>query len=59
MPTEEFDTILYATGRLPDTKGLNLEAVGVKMDDKGKIVATNEQSSVPSIFVVGDALSGG
>ncbi|XP_055388757.1 thioredoxin reductase-like [Condylostylus longicornis] len=59
LPTEEFDTILYATGRLPDTQLLNLEAVGVKLDDKGKIIATCEQSSVPSLFVVGDALSGG
>lgn len=30
VPTEEFDTVLYATGRRPDTKGLNLEAVGTK-----------------------------
>lgn len=59
LPSEEFDTLLYAAGRRPDTRLLNLEAAGVQLDHMGKIIATQEQTSVPNIFVVGDALSKG
>lgn len=52
--TEDFDTVLYATGRNPDVKGLNLEAVGVEVSKSGKIIAPKDATSVPSIFAVGD-----
>ena len=60
---EEFDTVLYATGRTADTGGLNLSAVpGLNPDPRtGKLDAVNEQVvSVPSkhIFAVGDVLKG-
>lgn len=58
IPSEEFDTVLYATGRRAETNDLNLESVGVKLDSLGKIICTNEQSSVPSIYCVGDAMHG-
>ena len=51
----EADAVLMATGRTPNTKGLGLEEVGVKLDDKGAIeVDERNQSSVQSIFAVGD-----
>lgn len=56
--TEEFDTVLYATGRNPDVKGLNLGAVGVEISDSGKIIAPKDATSVPSIFAVGDIVEG-
>lgn len=39
--SELFDTVMVATGRIADTKGLNLEDVGIKVDKNGKIF-TNE-----------------
>jgi glutathione reductase (NADPH) len=51
----EADTVLFATGRVPNTQGLGLEAAGVKLDDKGAIaVDAHYRTSVPSIHAVGD-----
>lgn len=51
------DQILFATGRLPNTAGLGLEAAGVQLAANGAIVV-NEQftTSVPSIHAVGDVI---
>lgn len=49
------DTVLYATGRVPNTHGLGLEAAGVKLNAKGAIeVDAHYQTSVPSIHAIGD-----
>lgn len=49
------DAVLVATGRVPNTKGLGLEAAGVELDKVGAVkVDDNNQSSVPSIYAVGD-----
>ena len=51
----EADVVLYATGRAPNTKNLGLEAVGVKLDEKGAVIVDEwSRTSVPSIFAVGD-----
>jgi glutathione reductase (NADPH) len=51
----EFDLVLYATGRRPNTEGLGLEALGVEIGRKGQIVVDRfSQTAVPSIFAVGD-----
>ncbi|MEI7783965.1 MAG: glutathione-disulfide reductase [Betaproteobacteria bacterium] len=51
----EADTVLYATGREPKVQGLGLEAVGVAQRSDGAIVVNEHyQSSVPSIYAVGD-----
>lgn len=49
------DVVLYATGRVPNTQGLGLEALGIAQKKNGAI-EVNEvyQSSVPSIYAVGD-----
>ncbi|WP_437722066.1 glutathione-disulfide reductase [Sorangium sp. So ce861] len=52
------DCVLYATGRLPKTKGLGLEEVGVKLDEDGAVVVDDAfQSSVPSIYAIGDVIA--
>ena len=52
----EFDLVLYATGRRPNTTGLGLEATGIELGRGGKVpVDAFSQSSVPSIYAVGDA----
>ena len=47
--------IMAATGRVPNTAGLGLEAAGVELGRKGEVmVDAGSQSSVPSIYAVGD-----
>jgi len=49
------DAVLYATGRVPLTDGLGLEAVGVQQTAAGAIKVNDQyQTSVPSIYAVGD-----
>jgi glutathione reductase (NADPH) len=51
----EFDLVLYATGRRPNTAGLGLEALGLTLGRGGEIpVDRYSQTGVPSIFAVGD-----
>ena len=46
---------LNATGRKPNTAGLGLADVGVKIDARGAIVVDDDsRSTVPSIWAVGD-----
>ncbi|SEH18433.1 NADPH-glutathione reductase [Sphingopyxis sp. YR583] len=49
------DAVLVAAGRVPNSRGIGLEEVGVELDKDGAIkVDERNQSSVPSIFAVGD-----
>lgn len=49
------DIVLWATGRVPNTKGLGLEAVGVTLDKAGAVVVDEyNRSTVESIYAVGD-----
>jgi glutathione reductase (NADPH) len=49
------DLVMFATGRIPNTKGLGLESAGVEMNERGAIkVDADNRSTCPSIFAVGD-----
>jgi glutathione reductase (NADPH) len=49
------DTILYATGRVPNVNGLGLEALHIKQGRDGAIVVnTDYQTNVSSIYALGD-----
>ena len=49
------DTVLYATGRVPNVAGLGLDAAGVRLSAHGGIVVDDDyRTSVPSIHAVGD-----
>ncbi|KAL5990441.1 hypothetical protein ACLOJK_011341 [Asimina triloba] len=49
------DVVLFATGRNPNTKRLNLEAVGIDLDQSGAVkVDEYSRTTVPSIWAVGD-----
>jgi glutathione reductase (NADPH) len=51
----DVDSVLIATGRHPATKGLGLEAAGVRLTPHGAVaVDGGSTSSVPSIHAVGD-----
>uniref|UniRef100_A0A0R3S4C5 Dihydrolipoyl dehydrogenase n=1 Tax=Elaeophora elaphi TaxID=1147741 RepID=A0A0R3S4C5_9BILA len=57
--TLEADTVLVAVGRRPYTKGVGLENVGIKLDSRGRVpVSERFQTSVPSIFAIGDVIAG-
>ncbi|KAH9324641.1 hypothetical protein KI387_004819 [Taxus chinensis] len=52
---EGFSHVMFATGRVPNTKNLGLEEVGVKLSKNGAIeVDECSRSSVESIWAVGD-----
>ena len=51
----EFDQVMIATGRNPNTEGLGLEKVGVEMGDRGEIkVDAFSKTNVDYIYAVGD-----
>jgi glutathione reductase (NADPH) len=51
----EADVVMYATGRVPNVKGLGLAALGIECGWNGHVVVDEEfRSSVPSIYAVGD-----
>jgi glutathione reductase (NADPH) len=51
----EVDCVMYATGRLPNTEGLGLEALGIELTERGAIkVDEYSKTSVDSIYAVGD-----
>jgi glutathione reductase (NADPH) len=53
--TVETGRVMFATGRAPNTRGIGLEAAGVKLGEKGEIVVDRDsRSSVENIYAVGD-----
>jgi glutathione reductase (NADPH) len=56
---EHFDAVMYATGRTPQTEGLNLAAAGLSADPgRGVKVDAFGQTGVPHIYAVGDVTEG-
>ena len=55
----ECDVVLISVGRKPNTNGLNLEKVGVELDEK-KRVKTNKdfQTNMENIYAIGDVITG-
>ena len=55
----ESDIVLISVGRKPNTNGLNLEKIGVELDDK-KRVKTNKkfQTNIDSVYAIGDVIDG-
>jgi len=53
--TIECDSVLFATGRVPNTEALGLDRAGVEIDEKGAVkVDDMNQTTCPSIYAVGD-----
>ncbi|WP_417623546.1 glutathione-disulfide reductase [Paremcibacter congregatus] len=49
------DAVMFATGRVPNVKGLGLEDLGVEMKQNGAIIIDEDfKTSVENIFAVGD-----
>ena len=49
------DAVMYATGRVPNTRGLELERVGVQLNKRGAIaVDENQRTTAEGIYAIGD-----
>ncbi len=55
----EGDYCLVSVGRKPYTAGLNAEAAGVQLNERGQIVVNEQlQTTTPSIYAIGDVVQG-
>jgi dihydrolipoamide dehydrogenase len=55
----EADVVLVAIGRVPYTDGLGLKEIGVKLDERGRVVVDHYfATSVPGIWAIGDVIAG-
>jgi dihydrolipoyl dehydrogenase len=55
----EADAILVAIGRKPNTEGLNLEAAGVRTDERGAVIVDDKlKTTTDNIWAVGDVKGG-
>ncbi|VXC09544.1 dihydrolipoyl dehydrogenase [Maribacter litoralis] len=55
----EGDYCLVAVGRKPYTDGLNVDAAGVKLDDRGKVIVDEYlKTNVDNIYAIGDVIKG-
>jgi dihydrolipoamide dehydrogenase len=55
----EVDKLIISIGRVPNTTGLNAEAVGLKLDERGAIVVDDEcRTNLPGVWAVGDVVRG-
>jgi dihydrolipoamide dehydrogenase len=53
------DKLIVSIGRVPNTIGLNAEAVGLKLDERGAIVVDDDcKTSLPNVWAVGDVVRG-
>jgi dihydrolipoamide dehydrogenase len=59
VETIEADIVLVAIGRVPYTEGLGLEAIGVKKDNRGRVIVDSHfGTNVAGIYAIGDAIAG-
>ena len=57
--TLEVDKLIVSIGRVPNTHGLNAEAVGLKLDERGAIVVDDEcRTNLSGVWAVGDVVRG-
>ncbi|KUF39642.1 dihydrolipoyl dehydrogenase [Comamonas kerstersii] len=55
----EVDKLIVSIGRTANTNGLNAEAVGLKVDERGMIVVDDEcKTNLPGVWAVGDVVRG-
>ncbi len=50
----EVDQILLVVGRAPNTSGIGLEKIGVKLEKDFVVVGDYYQTSVPGVYAIGD-----
>ena len=57
--TLDVDKLIVSIGRVPHTAGLNAEAVGLKLGERGEIVVDADcKTNLPGVWAVGDVVRG-
>jgi dihydrolipoamide dehydrogenase len=57
--TLEVERLIVSIGRVPHTAGLNPEAVGLKLDERGAIVVDDDcRTNLPGVWAIGDVVRG-
>src|SRR5262249_48775182 len=55
----EADVVLVSIGRVPFTDGLGLKELGVKLDERGRVIVDHYYATnVPGIWAIGDVIAG-
>ena len=55
----DVDKLIVSIGRVPNTIGLNPEAVGLQLDERGAIIVNDLcQTNLPGVWAVGDVVRG-
>jgi dihydrolipoamide dehydrogenase len=53
------DRLIVSIGRVPNTTGLNAEAIGLKLDERGAVVVDDEcRTNLSNVWAVGDVVRG-
>jgi dihydrolipoamide dehydrogenase len=57
--TLDVERLIVSIGRVPLTAGLNPDAVGLKLDERGAIVVDDEcRTNLPNVWAIGDVVRG-
>jgi dihydrolipoamide dehydrogenase len=57
--TLDVDKLIISIGRVANTIGLNPEAVGLKLDERGAVVVDDEcKTNLPNVWAIGDVVRG-
>ncbi|MBX3621913.1 MAG: dihydrolipoyl dehydrogenase [Rhizobacter sp.] len=57
--TLEVDKLIVSIGRVPNTNGLNPEAVGLKLDERGAVIVDDDcRTNLPNVWAIGDVVRG-
>ncbi len=55
----ECDVVLISVGRKPNTEGLNLNSVGIELDEKKRIKIDEKfKTNISNIYAIGDVING-
>lgn len=59
MEPMQCDRVLMCAGRVPNTKSIGLESIGVETDRRGSILVDDKfQTNVPGVYAIGDCIGG-
>jgi dihydrolipoamide dehydrogenase len=59
VQTLQVERLIVSIGRVPNTNGLNAQAVGLTLDERGAIVVDDEcRTNLPGVWAVGDVVRG-
>ena len=57
--SQSFDRVIVSVGRVPNTENLNLEAIGLNVDERGFIPVDGHCATAkPGIYAIGDVVRG-